>query len=117
MSDTLHLPELVAAWDRPDFDTVLAARLAALGQPALPLQAGLRHGNYALDAPLSVVPLRRERRGDRLWLRARLFYTSVIAGCSCADDPTPVDTLTESCEIELSLDPASGAAQITLCPD
>ncbi len=118
MTDPLHLPQLVAAWERPDFEARLKEALAGLGQPALPLQAGLRYGNHALDAPLEVVPLARERLADgRLRVRAGLCYQSLIAGCACADDPTPETPLAEYCEIELLLDPCNGAARIRLRED
>ena len=32
-----------------------------------------------------------------LRVKAGIFYTGIIAGCSCADDPTPIDELNEYC--------------------
>ena len=40
------------------------------------------------------------------------FDTSLIAGCSCADDPTPVEPQPEYCEVELQIEKATGLTAI-----
>lgn len=49
--------------------------------------------------------------------RAGIFYTSIIAGCSCADDPTPISELNEYCEVQLDIDKQTAEATIVLQPD
>jgi hypothetical protein len=100
----IHLHATLRAWGTPAFDAVLQREVAALGIDRLPLQAGLRHGSHALPAPLQVIPLSGRRDDHSLHIHIGIHYTSVIAGCSCADDPTPVDSLTEYCEAELRID-------------
>ncbi|MEZ5541890.1 MAG: hypothetical protein R3F42_07590 [Pseudomonadota bacterium] len=46
--------------------------------------------------------------------RAGLFYTGIIAGCSCADDPTPVEEQAEYCVVDITIDRLTGAATIRL---
>lgn len=46
--------------------------------------------------------------------RAGIFYTGVIAGCSCADDPTPVDEQNEYCDVRVDIDKQTGEATIAL---
>ena len=48
-------------------------------------------------------------------IRARVgvFFHGVIAGCSCADDPTPVEPQQEYCELELAIDRSTGAVTIS----
>lgn len=110
-------PRSLAAWGTPAFEDVLKEELRSLGAAVLPLQQGLVHGSVGNDADLGATLLRAEDTGDRLQVRAGLFYTSVIAGCNCADDPTPVEENAEYCEVRLDIDKASGLATIAPAPD
>ena len=49
-------------------------------------------------------------------LKVGIFYTGIIAGCSCADDPSPMDTQNEYCEILLTLDRQTGQGHARLNP-
>jgi hypothetical protein len=46
--------------------------------------------------------------------RVGIFFAGIVAGCSCADDPTPVDSRTEYCEAVVAIDRASGEADCRL---
>lgn len=47
-------------------------------------------------------------------VKAGIFYQSIIAGCSCADDPTPIDTNQEYCVVQFIIDKSSSAAKVEL---
>ena len=47
-------------------------------------------------------------------VKAGIFYTGIIAGCSCADDPTPIDELNEYCVVQLDIDLATADTTVTL---
>jgi hypothetical protein len=117
----LTLTRSAAAWNSAEFGVTLADEVGALGphHAALRplLQAALTQTSAVADAPVSVQILRLDKTADRVRLRLGLFYAGVIAGCNCADDPTPVDTITEHCELLLDLDPATGRATLTSCAD
>lgn len=49
--------------------------------------------------------------------RVGVFFTGIIAGCSCADDPTPVDTQNEYCELRLTIAKATAEAAVTPLAD
>jgi hypothetical protein len=55
-------------------------------------------------------------RGEAGAIRARIgvFFHGIIAGCSCADDPTPLEPQQEYCELELTIDRHTGAVTISL---
>lgn len=110
----LSLPLSIEALNTDEFKQVLQSELAALGMPHLPLQAGLTQGSIALDDDLQVMLLKIDDAQEKIVIRAALFYTSIIAGCSCADDPSPVDKLNEYCEVLIELDRQSANCQITL---
>jgi hypothetical protein len=50
-------------------------------------------------------------------VKAGLFYTGSVAGCSCADDPTPLDEINEYCEARFDIDKQTAATTITLLRD
>ncbi|MCP5279807.1 MAG: hypothetical protein H6935_15850 [Thiobacillus sp.] len=110
----MQLKESLQAWGSPAFRDTLKAEIARLGTADLPLQQGLSGSSYATDTPPQAVILSATDEGDRILVKAGLFYAGIIAGCSCADDPTPVDEQTEYCEVLLEIDKASGETTATL---
>lgn len=104
-------------WGSPCFERVLKEEVCMLGANILPLQAGLSQGSYVSDSPVKVILLGTTEDQDTLRVKTGIFYSSVIGGCSCADDPTPVDELTEYCEIQFDVDKASAETTITLLPE
>jgi hypothetical protein len=110
----LVLRESVRAWGTPEFQEVLKREIEGLDASQLPLQQGLTTGSYALDEGLRVIVIGvRERLAD-VQVRAGIFYTSLIAGCSCADDPTPVEPQNEYGEVQIDIDTETGEAVIAL---
>lgn len=112
---TIRLARALKAWDTPGFDAVLKDEIERLDPALLPLQQGLSQSSHAvLDKQPGVIILAVEDRPDRLRVRAGLSYTGIIAGCSCADDPTPVDEITEYCEVRFDIDKATAEATVML---
>jgi hypothetical protein len=79
------------------------------------LQAGLRQTSAVADVALAVHLMSSREQEGRIQVHLGIFYGGIIAGCSCADDPLPVDTITEHCELLLGIDLATGRARATLC--
>lgn len=104
----------VNAWNSKLFCDVLKQEICALEPDALPLQQGLSHSSYAIADKLSVTILNIQDDTDFIIVKAGLFYTGVVAGCNCADDPTPVDENNEYCEIVLQLNKKTADAIINL---
>lgn len=94
----LSLPRTLAALDSPEFARILQEEVAAQAD-RLPLQEHLRHTDRALTEGIRVVPLHVERDGDRVRIKAGIFYQGILAGSCCADDPTPVEPQQEYCEV------------------
>jgi hypothetical protein len=117
----LVLPRSAAAWNSPTLEATLVDELEALGphHPALRrlLQDGLTQTSAVAEAPLGVQVLGRSEAGGRIQVRLGIFYAGVIAGCNCADDPTPVDSITEHCELLVKIDPVTGEAWVTARDD
>ena len=92
----------------------LRDELRALPDDVLPLQQSLRHGSIALKDELEPLIYACRRTGDDFELDCELFYHSIVAGCQCADDPSPEERLTESVRLLISLRAPDGTAQIRL---
>jgi hypothetical protein len=100
----MRLPESVSAWGSPEFHDVLKRELERWGPSAFPLQAGLSTSSYALDDGFSVMVIGASEADGFIQARVGIFYSGIIAGCSCADDPTPVEAQSEYCEVQLAID-------------
>jgi hypothetical protein len=111
---TVQLTESLESWGTPGFEDTLKREIERLGAGQLPLQQGLTTGSYALGEGLSATIVRVTEEPSGIRVRAGVFYTSLIAGCSCADDPTPVEPQPEYCEVELRIEKATGLTAMVL---
>lgn len=114
------MPQLTAtlkAWGTPAFEEVLKQALADMDLAHLPLQQGLSHSSYTDGAKRSVLIMHAVAEATTLRIKAGIFYSGLIAGCSCADDPTPQNEITEYCEVQLSIDKATAETTVTLLTD
>lgn len=117
MPDPILLPRSLAAWHTGDFRAALCRELEALGPHRLPLQQGLVRSSHVSDAPIRVMALGEAESGPTLTARVGVFYAGVIAGCNCADDPTPVDAQSEYCVLQVVIDRTTGAARVSVADD
>ena len=72
---------------------------------------------YVLDAPVTLVVNGVEEADRLIRVRAAILFQSVIAGCSCTDDPTPMSELNEYCEVRLEIDRDTAVTEIRLAED
>lgn len=93
---------------------MLKAEIQRLDVRLLPFQEGLVQSSHAVVDRFSARIIAVESKAGRLVVKAGLFYSGIIAGCSCADDPTPVDEIAEYCEVEFSIDATTGEATVQL---
>lgn len=110
----IRLEKSLSAFGTPDFAAVLKHELSQLTIDQLPLQQGLSVGSYVIDAPVTVVNVSVADMVETLRVKAGIFYRGVIAGCSCADDPTPVSDTNEYCEIQLDIDKSTAFTRVAL---
>ena len=110
----VHLSLCCQQWGLPEFAAAFKQEVAALGNAHLPLQQGLSGSSYARDDKLQVSIISAAEVEGCIRVKAGLFYTGIIAGCSCADDPTPIDEVTEYCEVQINIDKSTAIATISL---
>ena len=109
----IALPLSLAARHDAGLREVLKQELQSLAEQ-LPLQKGLSQGSAAISDGAQVMMLAVDDGGDPMTVRFGVFYSAVIAGCSCADDPTPLDVVNEYCEFVLVVDRDSGHTGLRL---
>ena len=112
-----RLPRALNAWGTPEFKDVLKDEIEQLDATLLPLQQGLARSSHVTDRPFQAMIIGVHEAAGRIRVKAGIFYTGIIAGCSCADDPTPIDEQTEYCVVEFDIDRTTAEARVTLLPD
>jgi len=109
-----RLPKSLHAWNTPAFRDVLKQEIEQLDAGVLPLQQGLSSSSYVTDRPYQAMIISVSEEAGLIRVKAGIFYTGIIAGCSCADDPTPIDEVNEYCELRLDIDRTSADTTVTL---
>lgn len=107
-------PAATASAAPADREATFKAEVSALSPDELPLQQGMAHGNVAQGDALSVMVISSRGDATRLRIHAGLFFTSVVAGCACTNDPTPMNDEPEYVEVEFEIDRRDGAARVRL---
>jgi len=110
----IQLTESLKAWQTPDFTRILKEELEGLAVTALPLQQGLAHSSYALEEKFQVMIIAVSEESDFILAKAGIFYSGLIPGCSCADDPTPITEYPEYCEVSFDIDKVSAVTTVNL---
>lgn len=113
----IRLPLSLQAWNSAEFAGVLKRELEALGAAQLPLQQAVATTSYALDDKLEVMVIAAAEESGRIRVRIGAFFAGIVAGCSCADDPTPVEPQAEYAELLVVIDPATAAATVVPVAD
>lgn len=108
----IRLPAALRAWNSPAFAAALKRELEAAGAACLPLQRCLSATSVALDDDITVMPLGAVEEGGRIHARVGVFFAGIVAGCGCADDPTPVEPQNEYCELRVVIDATTAEASI-----
>ncbi len=96
------------------FADILRREIEQLDADLLPLQQGLSASSHVTDSPRQAMILAIADEAGIIRVKAGIFYSGIIAGCSCADDPTPVDEQNEYCEVQFEINKQTAEAAVTL---
>lgn len=100
----IRLTKALAAWGTPEFTATLKYELEHLPPDALPLQAGLSASSYVIDRGITAMVIDAREHAGRVRATVGIFYSGILGGCACADDPTPVNENSEYCVVQLDID-------------
>ncbi len=112
--EMIRLTKALHAWGTPGFEGVLKREIEKMDPGQLPLQQGLSTGSYALDNKLQVMVISVSEDAGFIHAKAGIFYTGILTGCSCADDPTPVNEESEYCVVRLDIDMLTAETTVAL---
>jgi hypothetical protein len=110
----LAFSRVLDAYGRQDLESVLKHEIEALSVADLPLVHALQGCNEFADDKIQATLLKISDEANRLRVKAGIFFLGVLTGCSCADDPTPVEPQNLYCELMFDIDKASAAVTVTL---
>lgn len=110
----IRLTEAISAWGSPEFGNILKREMERLDVKQLHLQQGLSEGSYALDNEFQVMIIHCTEESETIRVKAGIFFNGLVAGCSCADDPTPENETTEYCEVQLLINKVTGQTSVTI---
>lgn len=110
----IRLTKTLNAWGTPGFEDMFKGEVEQLDADRLPLQQALSTSSHVTDSQRTVTIIRTSEDEDLIHIKAGIFYSGIIAGCSCADDPTPIDEQNEYCVVHIDIHKQTAEATITL---
>jgi len=93
------------------FERELKAALEHLPPGTLPLAQATTQGGQVDDGDISVTVVAVRDDGDVIRARVMVFFSEIVGGCSCGDDPL---SSTAQGELEVWIDRRTAAAQFTV---
>lgn len=106
-----HLLNSLNAWGSDSFSRLLKEELQSLQPGTLPLHAGVTQGGLVDDAGLTATVLSASDKAGTLQIKVGIFFTEIVAGCSCGDDPAAYSAY---CEILVRIDRQTAACTFEL---
>lgn len=113
----MNLETALNAWGTPAFEETLKNAIMQMDVALLPLQQALARSSYTDGAQRSVSILGVADAAGIIRVKAGIFYTGIIPGCSCADDPTPMGEISEYCEVLFEIDKSTARTTVKLLAD
>lgn len=113
----IRLRKGLSAWKTPEFTETIKHEIRCLNAEELPLQQGLAQGSYPIGENFGVMIISVFDTPETLQVKAGIFFSSIIAGCHCADDPTPMNECAEYCEMRFDIDKRTANTQVFLLSD
>ena len=110
----IRLNKSLDAWSTPEFKDVFKHQIEQLDRGFLPLQQGLSISSHVTDRSVQAMILNQSEDADLIHVKAGIFYTGIIAGCSCADDPAPIAEQNEYCVLQFCINKQSAEATVAL---
>jgi hypothetical protein len=113
----IQLTKAVTAWGSNLFAETLKQEILRLDTGLLPLQQGMTYGNHASDENLTVMILNVSDDKHSIHAKTGIFFTGIISGCQCADDPSPDNQQPEYCEVMFDINKETAETVMHLLSD
>lgn len=110
----IELVDALQAWPSARFAAILKLKLQDLQPGALPLGQATTQGGYVDDSDISVTVLRTTENAQSVAADVGVFFTEMVGGCNCHDDPLAVNAY---CELRVTIDKLTAGTTFTLIGD
>jgi hypothetical protein len=110
----LKLRDALQKYRSGSFDKALKCELESLPSGSLPLEKCTSHCGVVDDSNISVTVINTQQRKSCIQAKIGVFFTEIVAGCVCGDDPTPENAY---CEMLIRIDHATGEAKFEPASD
>jgi hypothetical protein len=89
-------------------EQALKHELEDLPPGTLPLHRGTTRGGFVDDSNISATVIHIQQDEHRILGRVGIFFTEIIVGCGCGDDPFPENAY---CELQVCIDTTTAEAE------
>ena len=96
------------------FSKMLKNEIENFATGTLPLEQGTSQGGYVDDSNITATVLRVSDNQNLIHAHVGIFFTEIVVGCGCGDDPMPINAY---CEMLVMIDKTSGKAEFSISPD
>ncbi len=110
----INLTQTAQASGSVKLKEIAKTEIESIEPTLLPLQKGLTHSSYVGNAAFKAVILNVTDENNIITVKAGVFYSGIIAGCSCSDDPSPTDEQTEYCELQFDINKDNANTEVIL---
>ena len=110
----IRFSKALRAWGTAEFEAEIKYEILQLAHDQLPLHQALSMGSDVVNTPITPIVQVVSDLGVLLRIRVGIMFQSVIAGCSCAEDPATTSENSEYCELQFDVDKISGIATVAL---
>lgn len=104
----------LGAWRSDGFGDALNREIRDLGTGVLPLASGVLQGGIVDGSSIRVTILRLADDDRAVHVEVGVFFTEVVGGCSCGDEPYESPAW---CRLRISIDKATAEAEIVALTD
>ena len=107
----IKLPDSLRDWDNGEFSSSFKREIQGLPPGTLPLQSRGMQNGLVDDSDLSLILLQTMETEEMFKVRTGVFFSEVIGGCSCGDEPAAENAY---CEIWVCIHKTTAEASILL---
>lgn len=104
-----RFPEALRSWASDSFERTLKGEIENLKIGTLPLENGISQGGRIDDSNITATILNTSDNPSTIKTKAGIFFTEIVGGCNCNDDPVEINAY---CEIIINIDKTTAHADI-----
>lgn len=105
----LKFPNALRSWTFDSFERTLKSEIENLKTGTLPLENGISQGGRIDDSNITATILSTSDNPSMIKTKAGIFFTEIVGGCNCNDDPVEINAY---CEIIINIDKSTANADI-----